>query len=52
VTFHKNLIQLISKNFQTENNEGSTNEIDEKLNLRILGQNDIGVFIEKFDETI
>jgi hypothetical protein len=50
--FHKNLTQLISKNFQIENNEGNTKKIDEKLNLKMLGQNDIGVSIEKLDETI
>jgi hypothetical protein len=43
---------LISKNFQIENDEGNTKEIDEKLKLRILGQNDVGVFIENFDETV
>jgi len=50
--FHKNVTQLISKNFQIENNEGNTEEIGEKLNLRMLGKNDIGVSIEKLDETI
>jgi len=50
--FHKNLLQLISKNFQIENNKGITKGTDEKLNTKITGQKDIGVFIEKFDETM
>lgn len=43
---------MISKNVQFESNEGTNTEIDKKLNLRISGQNDIGVFIDKFDKTI
>ena len=43
---------MISKNFQIENNEGNTKEIDEKLNARLSGQKDIGVFIEKFNDMI
>jgi len=41
---------LVSKNFQNEDNEGNAKEIDEKLNVRLTGQKDIGVFIKKFDE--
>jgi hypothetical protein len=43
---------LISENFQIENDEGDTKEIDETLNARLKGHNDIKEFIEKFDETI
>jgi hypothetical protein len=50
--FYKNLLQLISKNFHVENNGGGVIEIDEKLNTKLTGQRDIGVFIEKFDETV
>ena len=50
--FYKNFFQLIFKNFQIEENEGNAKEIEEKLNARLTGQKDIGVFIEKFDETI
>jgi len=48
--FHKNVLQLISKDFQIENKEGNTKEIDEKLNTKITGQKDIGLFIETFEE--
>jgi len=50
--FHKNLLQLISKNFQIENNEGNAKEIDKKLNTKITCQKDTGIFIGKFEETI
>jgi len=50
--FHKNLLPLISKNFLIENNGRNTQEIDEKLNTKITGQKDMGLFIEKFDESI
>jgi hypothetical protein len=49
--FHKNLLQSISKNFLIEN-EGNTNEIDGKLNTVLTGQKGIGIFIEKFNQTI
>jgi hypothetical protein len=50
--FCKNLHQSISKNFQIDNNERNTKEIEEKLNARLTEHKDIGVLIEKFDETI
>ena len=40
---------MISKNFQIENDEENTKEIDEKRDTKITGQKGIGVFIEKFD---
>jgi hypothetical protein len=43
---------LISENFKIENDEGNTKRIDETLNARLKGHNDIGEFIEKFGETI
>jgi len=37
--FNKNLLQLISKSFKIENNEGNTQDIEEKLNRKIKVQN-------------
>ena len=45
----KKLFQLISENFQIENDEGNTKGIDETLNALLK---DIGELIEKFEETI
>jgi len=50
--FCKTLLQLISKNFQIENDEGNTKGIDDTLNARLKGHKDIGEFIDKFDKTI
>jgi len=50
--FCKKLLQLISENFQIENDEGNTKGIDDTLNARLKGHKDIGEFIEKFDKTI
>jgi hypothetical protein len=49
--FCNKLLQLISENFQIENDEGNTKGIDETLNAR-LKEHDIQEFIEKFDKTI
>jgi len=37
--FHKSLLLLISKSFKIENNEGNTQDIEEKLNRKITFQN-------------
>jgi hypothetical protein len=50
--FCKELLQLISEKFQIENDEGNTKGIDETLNARLKGHNNIEEFIEKFEETI
>jgi hypothetical protein len=50
--FCKKLLQLISENFQIENDEGNTKVIDDTLNARLKVHKDIGEFIEKFDKTI
>jgi hypothetical protein len=46
------VLQHISKKFQIKNNEGNIKELDNILNTSLTGQEDIGVFIEKFDGTI
>jgi len=35
---------MILKNFEIENNEGNTKEIDEKLNARLSGQKDRRIY--------
>jgi len=42
--FYKNFLQMILKNFEIENNEGNTKEIDEKLNARLSGQKDRRIY--------
>jgi hypothetical protein len=49
--FGKEIIQLISENFQIENDEGNTKGIEDILNARLKGHKD-REFIEKFDKTI
>ena len=48
--FCKIFLQLISENFQIEKDEENMKDIDEKMNARLEGQNDIRGFIEKYDE--
>jgi hypothetical protein len=43
--FCKKLLYLISENFQIENDEGNTKEIDDTLNERLKGHKDIGEFV-------
>jgi ribonuclease HI len=44
---------MISKKFQLEfDDDDNANDIDEKLNTRVQGHTDIGVFIENFDAVI
>ena len=45
--FYKNFLQLISKNFQTENNEENTNQIDEESNTSLKGQKYTGGFMRE-----
>jgi len=46
------LLQQISNNYQIENKEENTKEIEETLNTRLRGQKDIGVFLQNFYESI
>jgi hypothetical protein len=48
----KKLIQLISENFQIENDQGNTKGIEETLNARLNGHNEIKEFIETVDKTM
>jgi hypothetical protein len=50
--FCKKLLQLISENFQIENDEGNMKGMDDTLNARLKEHKDVGEFIEKFDKTI
>jgi hypothetical protein len=47
--FQRNLHQSILKNFQIDNDEGNTEDIDKKLNSWLLRQNDVDVFIENLE---
>jgi hypothetical protein len=50
--FCTRLFKLITENFQTGNEEGNLEGIDETLSARLKGQQDIREFIKKFEETI
>jgi hypothetical protein len=43
---------LILKKFQIEADDDNTKDLDDKLNTRVLGHTDIGVFIENFEAVI
>ena len=47
--FCKTFIQLISKKFQIDKDEGNTEEIDEALNAQLKGHKDISEFMEKYE---
>ena len=49
--YHKNLRQII-KNFQVGNDGGNIAEIDERLVEMLTSQEIVGVFIERFDDTL
>jgi hypothetical protein len=50
--FCTRFLKLITENFQIGNDEGNMEGIDETLNARLKGQEDIREFIKKFAETI
>jgi hypothetical protein len=50
--FQRNLHPSILKNFKIDNDERNTEDIDKKLNSRLLRLHDVDVFIKKLDETI
>ena len=50
--FHKNFHREILKNFQVGNNGGNVSEIDERLTERLTSQEDVGIFIDRIDNTV
>ena len=50
--FHKKFCRQILKNFQVCNNGGNISEIDERLAESLTSQEDVGIFIDRIDDTV
>lgn len=52
IDFHKNFRQQICKNFQIGNESEDTSAMDQKLAEKLTTQADVGLFIDRIDDTI
>jgi hypothetical protein len=50
--FHKNFRRQLLKNFQIGNNGEITSEIDERLAEGLTSHKDVGIFIDRIDDTV
>jgi hypothetical protein len=50
--FHKHFCRQIANNFHIDNYGGNTSELDERLAEKLTNQEDIGTFIDRFDNTV